>query len=47
MQELATGEAMITSQNPGLAVDEDSPPQTLKASKHGLSDQKKEVYVQF
>ncbi|MCP4469725.1 MAG: glutamine-hydrolyzing carbamoyl-phosphate synthase small subunit [Gammaproteobacteria bacterium] len=38
VQELATGEVMITSQNHGFAVDEDSLPQTLKATHRSLFD---------
>ncbi|MCP4766983.1 MAG: glutamine-hydrolyzing carbamoyl-phosphate synthase small subunit [Gammaproteobacteria bacterium] len=38
VQDLATGEVMITSQNHGFAVDEDSLPQTLKATHRSLFD---------
>jgi carbamoyl-phosphate synthase small subunit len=38
VQDLASGEVMITSQNHGFAVDEDSLPQTLKATHRSLFD---------
>ena len=38
VQDLATGEVMITSQNHGFAVDEDSLPQTMKATHRSLFD---------
>ena len=38
VQELATGRVLITSQNHGFAVDEDSLPETLKATHRSLFD---------
>jgi carbamoyl-phosphate synthase small subunit len=38
VQDLVTGEVMITSQNHGFAVDEESLPQTLKATHRSLFD---------